>query len=45
MIGLSANAFAEDRERSLAAGMDLHLTKPLAMAELLQALSALLAGR
>ncbi len=45
VIGLSANAFAEDRERSLAAGMDLHLTKPLAMAELLQALSALLAGR
>lgn len=45
VIGLSANAFAEDRERSLAAGMDLHLTKPLAINELLQALSALLAGR
>lgn len=45
VIGLSANAFAEDRERSLAAGMDLHLTKPLAINDLLQALSALLADR
>lgn len=45
VIGLSANAFAEDRERSLAAGMNAHLTKPLAISELLQTLATLLANR
>gem|GEM_PF-835110 len=38
VIALTANAFAEDARRSLEAGCDDHLTKPVSQAELLQAL-------
>ena len=38
IIAFSANAFEEDREKSLRAGMDGHITKPLKIKELLQAL-------
>ncbi|WP_397535447.1 CHASE2 domain-containing protein [Roseateles sp.] len=38
VIALTANAFAEDARRSLDAGCDAHLTKPVSQAELLQAL-------
>lgn len=29
IIAMTANAFADDEERSLAAGMDAHISKPL----------------
>ena len=38
VIALTANAFDEDRQRSLEAGMDGHLTKPVRMDELRSAL-------
>ena len=38
IIAFSANAFEEDREKSLAAGMDGHIAKPLKIAELLNEL-------
>ena len=38
IIAFSANAFEEDREKSLAAGMDGHITKPLKIDELLDEL-------
>ena len=39
IIALTANAFEEDRERSLAAGMDAHLNKPYTADELTNLLS------
>ena len=38
IIAYSANAFAEDREKSLKAGMDGHIAKPLKINELLEEL-------
>jgi PAS domain S-box-containing protein len=38
IIGLSANAFREDREQALAIGMNAYLTKPLKLESLLAAL-------
>ena len=38
IIAFSANAFEEDREKSLAAGMDGHITKPLKIEALLNEL-------
>jgi CheY-like chemotaxis protein len=40
ILGVTANAFAEDRERCLAAGMDGHVPKPVSW----QALSDAMAG-
>ena len=39
IIAFSANAFEEDREKSLKAGMDGHITKPLKINDLLSALN------
>ena len=39
IIAVTANAFAEDHERCLSAGMDHVLTKPLQMAALQQVLA------
>ncbi|MBP5181729.1 MAG: response regulator [Lentisphaeria bacterium] len=36
IIAFSANAFEEDREKSLKAGMDGHITKPLKMEDLIK---------
>ena len=45
ILGLTANALAEHRQRGLDAGMDLYLTKPIRMVELAEALEASLRGR
>ncbi len=39
IIALSANAFAEDRQKSLEAGMDDHIEKPIEVAHLFAAMS------
>ncbi len=44
VIMLTANALDEHVQASLAAGADLHLSKPLRAAELLEAIAALTAG-
>lgn len=38
IIALSANAFKEDKEKSLAVGMNDHIAKPIKLEELLQAI-------
>ena len=42
IIAVSANAFAEDKQKSLEAGMNAHIGKPINVAELLGILSELL---
>ena len=39
IIALSANAFAEDREASLEAGMNDHIEKPINVKELFSCMS------
>ena len=39
IIAMTANAFADDEERSLAAGMDAHISKPLDAEKLIQVIS------
>ncbi len=41
IIAFSANAFEEDREKSLKAGMNGHIAKPLKINELLKELQRL----
>ena len=38
IIALSANAFEEDRQKSLEAGMNAHIAKPIKIKELLETL-------
>ncbi len=45
VIALTAAAMAGDRERSLEAGCDLHVTKPVSKAVLLELLANLISGR
>ena len=42
IIALSANAFAEDKMKSMEAGMNAHIAKPIDVPELLKTLSELL---
>ena len=42
ILAVSANAFEEDREKSLQAGMDGHIAKPLKVDELLSELKRFL---
>lgn len=42
MVAMSANAFDEDIEKSLAAGIDAHLAKPIDPAQLYGVLQELL---
>lgn len=42
IIAMTANAFAEDVQASLAAGMDAHLSKPFVMKDVLETISRLL---
>lgn len=39
IIAMTANAFAEDRQRALEAGMNAHLTKPIVMEEVMKTIS------
>ncbi len=41
IVAMTANAFDEDREKTRAAGMDAHLTKPLDMHELYETIESL----
>jgi CheY-like chemotaxis protein len=43
IIGVTANAFAEDRERCIRGGMNGYVAKPLSRAALMAAISPLLA--
>ena len=45
VVALTANASPEDRERSLAAGMDAHLSKPITVDTLAQAMRAAITAR
>ena len=38
IIAMTANAFAEDRQRAFAAGMDMHIAKPLEGSEMVETL-------
>ena len=42
IIALSANTFEEDRQKSLAAGMDYHLSKPFVVSKVLETMSTLM---
>ena len=44
VVALTASAAPEDRERSLAAGMDTHLSKPITLDSLAQAMRAAIAN-
>ena len=44
IVAFSANAFKEDREKSLRAGMNGHIAKPMKIAELVNELAGLSAG-
>ena len=41
IIAMTANAFAEDRQRTFAAGMDMHIAKPLEGSEMVETLERL----
>ena len=45
IVALSANAFDEDIRRSLASGMNAHLSKPVEPSKLTETLGRMLASR
>jgi CheY-like chemotaxis protein len=45
IIGVSANAFKEDVDRSLNAGMDAHLSKPFKPVDLFNTIQQLIANK
>ena len=45
IVAVTANAFAEDMERTVQAGMNDHVAKPIDFAQLTQVVQRLLAGR
>ena len=45
IVAVTANAFAEDVDRTTAAGMNAHVSKPIDMDRLLKALALCWAGR
>jgi CheY-like chemotaxis protein len=42
IVALSANAFEEDKQKSIAAGMDDHLAKPIVVARVLETMYSLM---
>ena len=45
IIAMTANAFLEDVKKSLAAGMDAHISKPLDIDKVLSTIDSLARGR
>ena len=45
IIAITANAFAEDKRKTMEAGMDAHLSKPLKVPELIDTIRKFCAGK
>ena len=45
IVAMTADAFAEDRQRAREAGMDAHVAKPIDVGEVLRVLARLVAAR
>ena len=45
IIAITANAFAEDKRKTMEAGMDAHLSKPLNVQELMDTIRKFCAGK
>ena len=45
IVAMTANAFEEDRKKSLEAGMNGHITKPISMSDIAEALDKIFAGK
>ena len=45
IIAMTANAFAEDKRKTMEAGMDAHLSKPLNVQELMDTIRKFCAGK
>ena len=45
IIAMTANAFAEDKRKTMEAGMDAHLSKPLNVPELMETIRKFCVGK
>ena len=45
IIAMTANAFAEDKRKTMEAGMDAHLSKPINVPELMDTIRKFCAGK
>lgn len=45
IIAITANVFAEDKRKTMEAGMDAHLSKPLNVQELMDTIRKFCAGK